>query len=745
MTQRLSYSESLLDDVKLHFNVVDSLIPEHYKNIRIGVYRQETDQTKDGKESDLNMQQEIACTVIPRKIFELHSVLQIKMKVKSQPPMDITIPLVKNPEVIVGLVKLHSFGLYNHRAWFHKALHVSPYSERLYSFSTNNGMTMSIEQLYASMYSVNTAQALLTLWGKERQHYLEATIQFLKEHLAYELPKLPLSASLPPTEVMIEDNFGGSFESLRLAIESIEDIYQEMQILTTLSLETCENAGQGKALVCNVLSSDVGGGVLRRSVWKKVTAWQYVATNLNVHLLSSKYFSYSEMHSLDADESGRDIHFVPSITLGCPAAHELKFQDGGLRRVFFDIPTFEQKLMWMHAIQSPTLEPLRMMFEHTREATSLFGSKCSFNQGEELAALIRRKYELSRRIDICSSQALGCALTSIRTIIMLAATGSATFLDILGRSLRIGFLVMFQSMLSTQGAELGMIEDLELAALWLHLVTVRIVTRAGGMANSPSAVSPQGSTGTSPSSSSYDGLSQAAKVEALEMASNNKPGKPVLVGKAEDVTCRRDTTGRLIVDMKVTPAEAAVVLDALNYMNHFEQRAASKLGETCPFRFSALPSIIYAEDEVPPRVFAVAEVVGLAFTQGVNEMQTLANLSSSRDVLKQVDINQGSLSRLKDYFKNYREALDYQLIRYTPEMIDALASAQQDKAARRQSFANAHTSTNNANASGIKLRRSSFRWPSMSSVVVNNAIHNEALSAAVSLLKAKVLGYSDRC
>lgn len=36
---------------------------------------------------------------------------------------------------------------------------------------------------------------------------------------------------------------------------------------------------------------------------------------------------------------------------------------------------------------------------------------------------------------------------------------------------------MFQSMLSTQGHELGMIEDLDIAALWLSLVTVRLVVK----------------------------------------------------------------------------------------------------------------------------------------------------------------------------------------------------------------------------------------------------------------------------
>lgn len=59
-------------------------------------------------------------------------------------------------------------------------------------------------------------------------------------------------------------------------------------------------------------------------------------------------------------------------------------------------------------------------------------------------------------------------------------------------------------------------------------------------------------------------------------------------------------------------------------------------------------------------------------TAGVNEMQTLANLSSSRDVLRQVEINNGALARLEGYFANYKEALKYQLDQKKPELLEAL-------------------------------------------------------------------------
>lgn len=525
--QRLSYSESSLNDVKIHFNLVEALIPDSYKSIRIVIYRQENDVKE---KSDLNAQQEIARTALPRKIFDLRSVLKIKMKVKSLPPMDITVPLVKDPEVVLGIVKLNSYDLYNQRQWFGKALKCAPYSERLYSFGANSGMTMSLEQLYASRYSTNTATALLQLWSAEREDYLAATIRLLKDHFSYSIKEEEAKLRAMPVPVLdsIEERIAALFEPLRQSIEAIEEMHQESLMLTALSLETYSNAAQGKDLVNNVLASEMGGGVLRRSAWKKITAWQYCATNLNVHLLSSKFFGFSEIHSTE-ESSTRNLHYVPSITLGCPAAHDLKFNDGGLRRMFADVNSVEHKLMWMQAIQFPTLELLKGMFEgFPREALALFGAKCSFTQGEELATLLKRKGDLSKRIDICCSQALGCALTSIRTVIMLAAAGSAGFMDTLGRCLKIGFVVMFQSMLSTQGAEIGMIEDLEMAALWLSLVSVRIVSR-GAVAGA----------GHSSMSQALDANVLASKLKALELDSK-LPSGVAFVGKADDVTCRRD-------------------------------------------------------------------------------------------------------------------------------------------------------------------------------------------------------------
>lgn len=84
------------------------------------------------------------------------------------------------------------------------------------------------------------------------------------------------------------------------------------------------------------------------------------------------------------------------------------------------------------------------------------------------------------------------------------------FLDAFARSIKIGFLITFQSMLSTQGAELGMIEDLDISSLWLNLVSVRFVVKSERPKNK----------------------------EKLKLVEEDD--ELVFVGKGDGVYCRRD-------------------------------------------------------------------------------------------------------------------------------------------------------------------------------------------------------------
>jgi hypothetical protein len=540
---RPAYSESYLSEVKIYFNVLENLIPENCKDIKIVVFKQENDNRSsdaNSKKDDLNQQLEIARTIISKKLFDFKSVLKIKMKVRVQLPVDIAVPIYKDSEVLLGIVKLTSYFLNQHRQWLGKTMKIAPYSEILYSFGTSSGMTLSLEQLYACRYSVSCAQALLGLWANERNDYLSEKARQMKEDFAtsfrdYE-PKL--RANLAPGE-SLEDKITVYFEPFQKAIETVEEICRESHEISNYILNTYENLSLGKEVQNNVIPLEQGGNILRRSVWKKITLFQYCTTNLNLHLLISKYFSFPDIHnSGEYDGSTRNIHYVPTITLGCPAAHELKFSDGGLRKTFIEITSLEQKLAWMQALQYPTMELIdKMMVEFPKEGVSLFGNKCAMNPREEYANLLKRKSELSKRIDIVSSQALGCAVQVIRTIIMLATIAQGTYFDTLARSLKIGFMVMFESMLSTQGAEIGMIEDLEISTLWLSLVSVRLVTYQNSSGSSPHQQQQHQST-TAGRDNSNEGKDVPIAVQKKHYTAD---GKPVFFGSADGMILRRDS------------------------------------------------------------------------------------------------------------------------------------------------------------------------------------------------------------
>ena len=514
MEDKPVYGENYVGDYRIHFSIVQDMIPEACKEIRFVVYRQENEMNyrEPSKASNLSMQLEMAKCIIPKKMFDMNPTLKVAMQVKMEIPMDIAVPLFKEAQVILGVARMRSQALYRQRAQFAKTLKMDAYSEILFSFATTTGKTLSLEQLYASKYSVSVAQALLNMWQLERNEYIFEMVDKLRNELTHLSDNGPdektgnkrvsggvdaqtanaivqmaaAQAAHVNAQNSSEDKHLNKIEHLYAAIHTIEDLQQESLETTQLVLENCSNMECGMGLVGNVLDAEVGGGYLRRSTWKKYTAWQYCATNLNFHLMLTKHFPFADCMQPggagatdpDLDLLGAGLHCTPSITMGVPAAHELKFSDGGLRKVFSEINENDQKLRWISAIQAPTMDLLKLMLmKSPREAQSLFGAKCNLLLTDDLAHVMKRKMEIARRLDICAGQALGAAVSVVRTVCMLASQLGGKFMDILARSLRIGFLVMFQSMLSTQGAELGMIEDLDIAALWLSLATVRLVVR----------------------------------------------------------------------------------------------------------------------------------------------------------------------------------------------------------------------------------------------------------------------------
>jgi hypothetical protein len=105
----------------------------------------------------------------------------------------------------------------------------------------------------------------------------------------------------------------------------------------------------------------------------------------------------------------------------------------------------------------------------------------------------------------------------------------------------------------------------------------------------------------------------------------------------------------------LSDVEASTVSLALNVLSTpFNEKESNSSSEN-PLIFNRNPK--FNESYLNLSVVTVVSVTGVAFSQGVNEMQYLANKTGSRECSIQADINEDSLLRLEDYYKKYKALL----------------------------------------------------------------------------------------
>lgn len=92
-------------------------------------------------------------------------------------------------------------------------------------------------------------------------------------------------------------------------------------------------------------------------------------------------------------------------------------------------------------------------------------------------------------------------------------------------------------------------------------------------------------------------------------------------------------------------------------------------------------------------------------------MQTLANLSSSRDVLKQVEINNGAIARLEGYYNNYKEALVFQLDAKKPDLLEALSPKESTSSSGSNSGGGGLLGSNNNSSNSVSSMISAVKAP----------------------------------
>ncbi|GLE03125.1 hypothetical protein PINS_up012004 [Pythium insidiosum] len=399
----------------------------------------------------------------------------------------------------------------------------------------------------------------------------------------------------------------------------------------------------------------------KRSTYKSLELWQFMPTNMqNQFLVAHQPTTASDDRS--NNQSSSSSSSAPSfvwhtMTMGCPAAHTKGFTSGGYLSLAGvperttstaggatsaagassisghevrhsnpasasseedSAPSLDYSDLASSSYPRQTLHQQQQQQRRSRtslsSSTPVFrgsasGSSASGMGGavDDPVAALKTRLELQDRLDIVSSQILSAAVACIQASLDLATLGSPRHRLQLANATKFGFLVHFESLLSTQGKEIGMLEDFAAGAKWLghHVVVQFRKHRSSGELfvikpyTAPERRAVAGGTGLDGAYSSA--LSHVDPASAASSSSSAAfPSLPTL-----------------LVTIGVSDAQLATLPPAL---------ASGK-----PFRLRCV-----------------------LFTQGVNEKQSLAHALKSAAVRLQERINRENLEELRELYAIFR-------------------------------------------------------------------------------------------
>ncbi|DAZ98970.1 TPA: hypothetical protein N0F65_000502 [Lagenidium giganteum] len=330
----------------------------------------------------------------------------------------------------------------------------------------------------------------------------------------------------------------------------------------------------------------------KRSTYKSLEEWQYLPTNMHDQFLCV----------YQRQSAGSSVHqpFVwHTMTMGCPAAHTKGFANGGFRSSDLgasngnqpvyssdDTDPSDRGTSTTATSASPGRSPPDM--QRTRRHSRV--SRAS--PADDSLASLKTRLELKDRMDVIGAQILSATVACIVATVDLASAGSDHHRLQLENALKFGYLINFESLLSTQGKEVGMLEDFAAGARWLRNVCVQFRKHktAGSYFMIKSYTPPQRqvSAGAGSYSSSVDSSSMGS------MMSSN-----------------------LLVTIGITEQQMGLLPPLL---------ATGK-----PFRVRCV-----------------------LFSQGINEKQSLVHALKSNAVKLQERINRDNLEELKEIYAIFR-------------------------------------------------------------------------------------------
>ncbi|TDH72268.1 uncharacterized protein CCR75_006992 [Bremia lactucae] len=208
----------------------------------------------------------------------------------------------------------------------------------------------------------------------------------------------------------------------------------------------------------------------KRSTYKNLNLWQFLPTNMQDQFLCTCKPPRSDTALSRLSSRPFVWH---TMTMGCPAAHTKGFANGGypatgpietvsLIGLGDDDPVVAKNQEGESSSPtSPVISSKLGTLHHT--------SSCA----DDSLAAFKLRLELQDRLSVIGSQILSAAAACILASLDLAVNGSAFHQAQLDRAATFGFFMHFESLLSTQGKEYGMLEDFAAGARWLRTVSIQ--------------------------------------------------------------------------------------------------------------------------------------------------------------------------------------------------------------------------------------------------------------------------------
>ncbi|KAE9009651.1 hypothetical protein PF010_g10823 [Phytophthora fragariae] len=245
-----------------------------------------------------------------------------------------------------------------------------------------------------------------------------------------------------------------------------------------------ESLGASSSSVASSASAAGGDGgdpvaPFKRSTYKNLNLWQFLPTNMQDQFLCT-YKPPVTQNKPSRGGASVPLSSRPfvwhTMTMGCPAAHTKGFANGGYPAsapIVTVVPTgaAEDEALLENSyddMASPT-SPL----SSSRGGIANVPSTQVAPAGDDSLAAFKLRLELQDRLTVIGSQILSATTACLLATLDLALSGSALHQAQLDRAPTFGFLVNFESLLSTQGKEYGMLEDFAAGARWLRNVFIQ--------------------------------------------------------------------------------------------------------------------------------------------------------------------------------------------------------------------------------------------------------------------------------